>query len=180
MSEAFRDTSLAAELQTTIPLRFRSPRFRIGRDCSWETESLLFGATDQNGPVDTRRPCPCCGHLVFDVEDGWPGSYAICPVCSWQDDPVQLRRPFRPGGANQWSLAESQQNFRAYGACDQRGRRFVRPPADDEPLDPAWRPIDPDTDLSRCSSPVGATVRRRPDRSQEASGPLPTQPPHAV
>ncbi|MFB6820255.1 CPCC family cysteine-rich protein [Streptomyces virginiae] len=97
--------------------------------------------------MDTRRPCPCCGHLVFDVEDGWPGSFAICPVCSWEDDPVQFRWPFRPGGANQWSLAEAQQNFRAYGACDQRGRRFVRPPADDEPLDPAWRPIDPDTDL---------------------------------
>ncbi|MDH6543671.1 CPCC family cysteine-rich protein [Streptomyces sp. SPB4] len=97
--------------------------------------------------MDTRRPCPCCGHLVFDVEDGWPGSYAICPVCFWEDDPVQFRWPLRPGGANQWSLAEAQQNFRAYGACDQRGRRFVRPPADDEPLDPEWRPVDPATDL---------------------------------
>ncbi|MGE7386880.1 CPCC family cysteine-rich protein [Streptomyces sp. NPDC004126] len=97
--------------------------------------------------MDTRRPCPCCGHLVFDAEDGWPGSYAVCPVCSWEDDPVQFRRPFQPGGANQWSLAESQQNVLAYGACDQRGRRFVRPPADDEPLDPKWRPIDPATDL---------------------------------
>ncbi|MFJ9520605.1 CPCC family cysteine-rich protein [Kitasatospora sp. NPDC101801] len=96
--------------------------------------------------MDTRRPCPCCGHLVFNVEDGWPGSYGICPVCFWEDDLVQFRWPFVPGGANQLSLVEAQQNFQAYGACDQRGRRFVRPPADDEPLDPAWRPIDPTTD----------------------------------
>ncbi|MFD0353133.1 CPCC family cysteine-rich protein [Streptomyces sp. NPDC127110] len=102
--------------------------------------------------MDTRRPCPCCGHLVFDAEDGWPGSYATCPVCSWVDDPDQFRWPFRPGGANQWSLAESQQNVRAYGACDQRGRRFVRPPADDEPLDPRWRPIDPATDFFEDST----------------------------
>lgn len=61
--------------------------------------------------------------------------------------PGAVPPPFRPGGANQWSLAEAQQNFLAYGACDQRGRRFVRPPADDEPLDPAWRPIDPATDV---------------------------------
>ncbi|WP_259464454.1 CPCC family cysteine-rich protein [Streptomyces sp. TLI_171] len=100
----------------------------------------------QAGPVHNRRPCPCCGHLVFDVEDGWPGSYVICPVCHWEDDRVQFRWPFWPAGANRFSLVEAQQNFRAYGACDQRERRFVRPPADDEPLDPAWRPIDLATD----------------------------------
>ncbi|MFI1176744.1 CPCC family cysteine-rich protein [Streptomyces melanogenes] len=97
--------------------------------------------------MSTRRPCPCCGHLVFDAEDGWPGSYATCPVCSWQDDVEQLRWPFTAGGANSVSLFEAQHNFQAYEACDQRGRRFVRPAADDEPLDPAWRPIDPATDL---------------------------------
>ncbi|MEV6400916.1 CPCC family cysteine-rich protein [Streptomyces sp. NPDC051907] len=96
--------------------------------------------------MNTHRPCPCCGYLVFDVEDGWPGSYAICPICNWEDDPVQFRWPFTPRGAHQVSLVEAQQNFRAYGACDQRGRRFVRPPADDEPLDSAWRPIDPAAD----------------------------------
>ncbi|GAA2746439.1 CPCC family cysteine-rich protein [Kitasatospora cinereorecta] len=97
--------------------------------------------------MDTRRPCPCCGHLVFDIEDGWPGSHTICPVCFWEDDRVQLRWPFLPGGAGRVSLAEAQQNFEAYGACDQHGRRFTRPPADDEPRDPQWRPIDPAVDL---------------------------------
>ncbi|MFB7475210.1 CPCC family cysteine-rich protein [Kitasatospora sp. NPDC056184] len=43
--------------------------------------------------MDTKCPCTCCGHLVFEAADGWPGSYGICPVCSWEDDPERLLRP---------------------------------------------------------------------------------------
>ncbi|MGW5258170.1 CPCC family cysteine-rich protein [Streptomyces sp. NPDC004012] len=60
----------------------------------------------QTASVDTRRPCPCCGHLVFDIEDGWPGSFAICPICFWEDDAQQFRWPFMPGGAHRVSLVE--------------------------------------------------------------------------
>ncbi|MFD3658715.1 CPCC family cysteine-rich protein [Streptomyces sp. NPDC058620] len=97
--------------------------------------------------MDTRRPCPCCGHLVFDIVDGWPGSFDICSICFWEDDAQQFRWPFMPGGANCVSLVEAQRNFQAYGACDQHGRGFARPPADHERLDPHWRPIDPAVDF---------------------------------
>jgi len=50
-------------------------------------------------------PCPSCGFLVFA---GPPGSYDICPICDWEDDPVQLAHPLLQGGANRLSLAESQ------------------------------------------------------------------------
>jgi len=33
-------------------------------------------------------PCPCCGYVVFDEP---PGSYAIRPICFWEDDLAQLR-----------------------------------------------------------------------------------------
>ncbi|MFD7840486.1 CPCC family cysteine-rich protein [Streptomyces sp. NPDC059761] len=89
--------------------------------------------------MSRRHPCPCCGHLVLDE---MPGSYAICPVCSWEDDIVQFRRPTADLGANKVSLIEAQRNYRDFGARDRRGRQYVRPPAEDEPLDPAWRPID--------------------------------------
>jgi hypothetical protein len=46
------------------------------------------------------------------------------------------------GGANKVSLIEAQRNYQDFGACDPHGRQYVRPPAADEPLDPAWRPID--------------------------------------
>ncbi len=59
---------------------------------------------------------------------------------------MQLRWPFARG-ANSVPLVEAQRNVRAYGACDQRGRFYARPPSADEPLEPDWRPIDPATDV---------------------------------
>ncbi|MGW0896206.1 CPCC family cysteine-rich protein [Streptomyces goshikiensis] len=89
--------------------------------------------------MNDRYPCPCCGHRVLDA---MPGSYEICPVCFWEDDEVQFRWPTMDGGANKISLIEAQRNYQDFGAGDQHGRQYVRPPAEDEPLDPAWRPID--------------------------------------
>lgn len=45
-------------------------------------------------------PCPCCGNQVFSE----CGSYEICPVCHWEDDPIQLRDPDYAGGENAISL----------------------------------------------------------------------------
>ncbi|MEJ8642653.1 CPCC family cysteine-rich protein [Streptomyces sp. MS1.HAVA.3] len=90
--------------------------------------------------MTSRFPCPCCGHRVLDA---MPGSHEICPVCFWEDDLIQFRWPTMDGGANKISLIEAQRNYQDFGAGDQHGRQYVRPPADDEPLDPAWRPIDP-------------------------------------
>ena len=53
-----------------------------------------------------KYPCPSCGFIVFDEP---PGSYDICPICNWEDDPVQLRDPSTGGGANRESLYQSQQ-----------------------------------------------------------------------
>ena len=50
-------------------------------------------------------PCPACGFEVFDEPSG---SYALCPLCDWEDDQVQLHFPGMSGGANQASLFESQ------------------------------------------------------------------------
>ncbi|MEV8086645.1 CPCC family cysteine-rich protein [Streptomyces nigra] len=80
-----------------------------------------------------------CGHRVLDA---MPGSHEICPVCFWEDDGVQFRWPAMGGGANEVSLIEAQRNYQDFGACDEHGRQYACPPADDEPLDPAWRPID--------------------------------------
>jgi hypothetical protein len=90
-------------------------------------------------PRKVAATCPCCGYVVFEEP---PGSYAICPICFWEDDEVQLRFPTLRGGANGPSLIEAQQNFSQLGACEQRFTGNVRMPDVDENRDPDWRLID--------------------------------------
>ena len=50
-------------------------------------------------------PCPACGFEVFGEP---PGSFEICPVCNWEDDPVQLQFPRSAIGANHLCLSDWQ------------------------------------------------------------------------
>jgi hypothetical protein len=77
-----------------------------------------------------RFPCPCCGYCTLSREA--PGTFEICEVCYWQDDPIQFERRDYRGGANQVSLNEARDNFAAFGATDDASRPHVRPPRDEE------------------------------------------------
>jgi hypothetical protein len=65
-----------------------------------------------NKPVE-RYPCPCCGTLSLDNKP--PGTWLICAVCWWEDDPVQFADPTLRGGANRPSLNEARVHFRTIG-----------------------------------------------------------------
>jgi hypothetical protein len=78
--------------------------------------------------------CLCCGNRTLDGEP--PGTYDICPVCYWEDDPVQGADLDARGGANSVSLSEARCNFSCFGAADERFVDLVRPPRRDElPMD---------------------------------------------
>jgi hypothetical protein len=56
------------------------------------------------------------------LTDPATGSYEICPVCFWEDRPVQNEDPAFSGGANSVSLAQARENYICenyiqYGAC---------------------------------------------------------------
>ena len=59
--------------------------------------------------------------------------FDLCPVCDWEDDPVQADDPSYPDGANDVSLTVAQQNYRDYGHSHpeeyerSRGRKQFRP-----------------------------------------------------
>jgi hypothetical protein len=89
-----------------------------------------YQALSVDTPDGKRYRCPCCGN--FTLEEEPPGTYDICPVCFWEDDPIQLDDPTMPGGANKLSLDESRRNFKDFGAVEQRLRKYVRPPLPDE------------------------------------------------
>ena len=74
--------------------------------------------------------CPCCGFYTFQSPPD--GSYEICPVCFWEDDPVQAEDQGRTGGANHVSLQKARLNFARFGACEEAVRPYVREPREDE------------------------------------------------
>jgi hypothetical protein len=84
--------------------------------------------------------CPCCGHKTFSEKPD--GTYEICPVCFWEDDPIQMNDPDYAGGANKVSLKQGQKNFQKFGACEIKMVKNVRTPNIDEPLDNNWRLLD--------------------------------------
>ena len=49
--------------------------------------------------------CPVCSQHFFRE------SYEICPVCGWENDPVQRREPNFAGGANKLSLNEAKRVY---------------------------------------------------------------------
>ncbi|MEU7782897.1 CPCC family cysteine-rich protein [Amycolatopsis sp. NPDC049159] len=64
--------------------------------------------------AEAGYPCPCRGHLVFGEP---PGSYEICGVCFWEDDPVQLRCDRAQGGG----VASRRPRRRRFRASRRRG-----------------------------------------------------------
>lgn len=76
------------------------------------------------------HPCPSCG---FEVFQGPPGGYELCPVCDWEDDELQLRFPGYRGGANDRSLCEQQRRALAKLRDRTAMPRFRR--------HPTWRPL---------------------------------------
>jgi hypothetical protein len=80
--------------------------------------------------MSERFPCPCCGFLTLSSAP--PGTYALCPVCDWEDDGVQFEDPDYPGGANKECLNAARANFRAFRASSREAVPFVRTPLPEE------------------------------------------------
>ncbi|AAS63721.1 hypothetical protein CQP30_07490 [Yersinia pestis] len=52
--------------------------------------------------------CQCCGSKTIDNL----GDYEICPICKWEDDPIQSKEPDYVGGANKMSLNEAKEAYK--------------------------------------------------------------------
>lgn len=94
-------------------------------------EELIYEADAKKEPLRLehgRHKCPCCGCYVLESA----GKYEICPVCYWEDDPLQESDPDLEGGANKLSLKVSRENYQRFGACEERFRKNVRRPLPEE------------------------------------------------
>ena len=88
----------------------------------WEKIKKVFGfekkdkgASGAKEPAEyqVRYACPVCGAACFDEK----GGYEICPVCGWEDDPLQRREPDFKGGANEMSLNEAKEAWKKKGTA---------------------------------------------------------------
>ncbi|EPH6925283.1 TPA: CPCC family cysteine-rich protein [Proteus mirabilis] len=57
--------------------------------------------------IEDLYPCPCCGNKTISEL----GDYEICPVCGWEDDPVQSEDPDFSGGANSNNLNDAKKKY---------------------------------------------------------------------
>lgn len=48
--------------------------------------------------------CPCCGKTAVS-------EYDVCPVCHWENDPIQLQHP-DTHGANRMTLKEAKEAYK--------------------------------------------------------------------
>ena len=102
--------------------------------------------------------CPCCGHLTLPKEP--PGSWEICPVCFWEDVPIDA------GWIdNQVALRQAQRTFIRIGASDEDWLDYVRSPTPSEARLPNWQFLDDHAKQSSAAlmhdiRAAFATVRR--------------------
>lgn len=95
-------------------------------------------ASDSPGNPAARELgfCPCCGYET--LPEGAPGSYEVCAICHWMDDPVQFGDEEYVGDANHISLAEARENFERVGAATPEALADTREPTSDDRRDPNW------------------------------------------
>jgi Cysteine-rich CPCC len=78
--------------------------------------------------VLVRHPCECCGHLTLvTFVHAPPGTYEICPVCSWEDDYLKAA-----GGANGDSIETVRSDFEAWRNAGMPNDPTRRPPRPEE------------------------------------------------
>lgn len=70
------------------------------------------------------------------------GTWAICPVCFWEDAPEWVDDGPRRCGSNSVTLREAQRNFGSLGASEPVYVEAVRPPRPEEARDAGWEPED--------------------------------------
>jgi len=76
--------------------------------------------------------CPCCGYFTQIVEHEEEQLFEICEVCFWQYDAVAHYNPELVIGANSVSLNVAKDNYKQFGACEEKFKHMVRVPFEEE------------------------------------------------
>ena len=78
---------------------------------------------------------PVLWHKTLEGEP--PGTFDVCPVCFWEDDPARFEDRTLEDGANSPSLQQAQKNYETFGASDEEMVDYIRAPLPEEACDSA-------------------------------------------
>ena len=104
LEEGIRRYCKHSQLQYTAMLWGRHDGYTID---FMDEEKQKQAASFAEKLLAVDRTCPVCGNYSFEEK----GAYEICPICGWEDDPVQRREPDFEGGANTLSLNEARRKY---------------------------------------------------------------------
>lgn len=93
--------------------------------------------------------CACCGYQTIEEK----GCFEICPICYWEDDPVQEADPWFSGGANNPSLYQAQINYELYSAIEECFQKNVRNIRSEDLKCSTWRSL-AESDKKFCTTLV--------------------------
>ena len=86
--------------------------------------------------IDLNEYCPCCGYNTFNPQKRL--ELDICPICFWEDDPLQYGNPELEFSCNLASLKQAQQNFDAFGASEEDMKRYCQKTNSKHRRNPDW------------------------------------------
>ena len=69
---------------------------------------VVYMEDEEGYTEDSKVTCPVCGKYEFFDE----GDYDVCPVCFWENDPIQYDDPDYEGGANEMSLNQARKSYK--------------------------------------------------------------------
>ncbi|WP_394746743.1 CPCC family cysteine-rich protein [Spongiimicrobium salis] len=76
--------------------------------------------------IELDEYCPSCDYNTFKKSERL--QYSICPICFWEDDPIQFEEPDCKSGANRVSLIQARKNFIEFGSCEKDMIKNCRKP----------------------------------------------------
>jgi hypothetical protein len=118
------------EIYTTCSRGHHIEAFGDALDGTWTGTTLITAPVPPRRGANGRWSCPCCGYFTLDEEP--PATFAICPVCWWEDEGAQFADPDYAGGANAPCLRCARREYLVTGIADPDHRGRVRPPRPDE------------------------------------------------
>ena len=79
-----------------------------------------------------KYKCSCCEYYTLKIMPN--DTYEVCPVCFWTENSFQFKNPDSEKGENGISLNTARENFKKFGASQEKFMQYSREPVFQEKI----------------------------------------------